>query len=359
MRPLVFLLALFMQAPQAAPLTAVRTTLQRLAGDLDQHKATYGATPDLTTAKHALRDWVESQLTDLGERVDTRALRITLHGALRAANLLCDDCDWNVLGYVDDVRVERTGEFLVLIMPAGISCGYDESAYVYSWDGRRWRRIWEHEQNTYTEQEYRPQMIHDVQISAPDANQDRTLMVLSSQTICGGAFKNLYARTWRMDTGYRATPVLNWTGYGNDGVPPLRGRVLPNDALFVYAADGIAAGDAHTAVRHFTIDGGAATQADPVAGTPHDFVLEWLDSQLQNNDHIGDFAQPTLKCTMGTDLWQVSTRLFEKPKRYYRVRWQRPFTFTMVDVSETPFPDCTIPDEQADADPDILTSSLR
>ena len=378
MRIGVFLLALFLQVPQVAPLATLRTTLRSLGDQLDQHKATYGATPDLTAAKHDLRDWVESQLASLGERVDTRAFAGTLHAALRGADLLCDDCDWNVLGYVDDVRVDREGEFLVIVTATGVSCGYDESAYVYAWDGRQWQRIWEHEQNTYTEQEYLPQMIHDVQISSRDTNRNRVLMMLGSQTICGGSFKNLYARAWRMDADYRAERVLNWTGYGNDGVPPLRGRVLPNDVLFVFTADGIASGDAHTAVRHFTIGGGGAIQVDPIAGRPHDFVVEWLSApwdesrtrsesasletwhaQLHNKDHIGDFADPTLKCTAGADLWQVSTHLFESPKRYYRVRWLSPFSFTMVDISETPYPDCTVPDSRADNQPDILRSDLR
>jgi hypothetical protein len=379
MRIVAFLLALLLQVPQSSPLAALRATLQRLAADLDQHKATYGAAPDLTVAKHALRDWVESQVADLGERADTRAFAVTMHAALRDANLLCDDCDWNVLGYVDDVRVERTDGFLVIVTSTGISCGYDESAYVYAWDGRQWRRIWELERNTYTQKDYLPQMVHDVQISAPDASSNRTLMLLGSQTICGGSFKDLYAQAWRLDAGYRAERVLDWTGYGNDGVPPLRGRVLPDDVLFVFAADGIASGDAHTAVRHFTIGGGAAArQTDPVAGLPHDFVLEWLDApwdesrahsaspsletwhtELHNKNHVGDFAQPTVKCTAGADLWQVSTHLFESPRRYYRVRWQPPMAFTMVDVSETPYPDCTTPDSRGNDEPDILSADLR
>ena len=37
------------------------------------------------------------------------------------------------------------------------------------------------QRNTYTPQEYRPQAIHDMQMSSPDANGRRTLMVLGSQ----------------------------------------------------------------------------------------------------------------------------------------------------------------------------------
>ena len=378
MRILAFLLALLPQAPQLTPLAALRALLQRQIDQLEPHRATNGATSDLTTAKHDLRDWVETQLAGAGERVDARALSLTLHTALRDADLLCETCDWNVLGYVDDVRVERSGEFLVIVTATGINCGYDESAYVYAWNGRQWQRIWEHERNTYTAEEYLPQNIHDVQISAPDADRNRTIMLLGSQTVCGGSFKDLYVRAWRMDPAYRADRVLNWKANANDGYPPLRGRVLPNDVLFTFTADGVADGDAHVSVRHFTIDRGAATQTDPIAGRPYDFVMEWLDAswdesrtrsespsletwhtQLHNKDSLGSFPAPTLKCTGGADLWQVTSHLFESPTRYYRVRWRSPLTFTMVDVSATPFPDCTVSDSRADALPDILRADLR
>jgi hypothetical protein len=154
--------------------------------------------------------------------------------------------------------------------------------------------------------------------------------------------------------------------------------VLPNDVLFTFTPDGVADGDAHTAVRHFTIDRANATQADPIAGRPYDFVMEWLDASwdvskthsesaaleawhatLRNKDSLGSFPAPTLKCTASLDLWQVTAHLFESPTRYYRVRWRSPLTFTMVDVSETPYPDCTIPDSRADGLPDILRTDLR
>ena len=107
---------------------------------LDEHRATFGATTELTAAKHQVRDWVESRLAGVKEPADVRLFAETLHTALAGAGLLCndlnDECDWNFLGYVDDVRVSRAGEFLVVVTAMGIWCGYDESAYVYAWEGR-------------------------------------------------------------------------------------------------------------------------------------------------------------------------------------------------------------------------------
>ena len=112
MKTLALFLVVFLQASQAQPPVSLATTLRQLRDHLDEHRTTFGATEELTTAKHQLRDWMESQLTGLTETVDIRTLAETLHAALGGAGLLCadlnDECDWNFLGYVDDVRVSRT-----------------------------------------------------------------------------------------------------------------------------------------------------------------------------------------------------------------------------------------------------------
>jgi len=339
---------LLLQTPPDAALATLRADLQQMAATLDGNKATVGATPAMTAAKHLLRDWIEMRLARIGGQPDVRALNTTMHDSLRRANLLCDECDVNVLGYVDDVRVSQSGPFLVVITAMGTYCGYDESAYVFQSSGGRWQRVWAHEQNIDTPPRYLPQQIHDVEISAAAADGTRLLMELGSQTVCGGSFKDLYARAWRLD-GVSSTKLLDTTVFGNDGYPPLLGRVTPDDVLFTYTADGFASGDAHVAVRRFVVDGDTMKQTDPVAMLPRDFVLE----QLPNPRHYGDFAEPTRRCAADGE-WQVGTHLFEGPRRYYRVRWQPPFSFTLLGTSETPFADCTQTDDRSDIYPDIL-----
>ena len=380
MKTLAFLLAVLLQAPSVAPLAGLPATLRQLRDHFDEHRSTFGATPELTAAKHQLRGWVESRLAGVGERVDTRAFAETLHAGLGGAGLFCndlnDECDRNFLGYVDDVRVSRAGPLLVVVTAMGIWCGYDESAYVYAWEGRQWRRVWEHEQDTYSNQDYLPQTIDDVQISTPDASGGRLLMTLGSQTVCGGAFKDLYARAWRMDSDYRPALVLDWAAHANDAYP--RGRVLPDDVLFEFTAGGLLSGDVHTAVRHFKIDHGMATQVDPIASLPRDFVDEWLSApweesrarsesasletqhaELHRKDDVGDFPTPTLRCGAGSDVWQVGTHLYEGPTRYYRVRWRSSYRFTMVDISQTPYPDCTVSDQAGEIYPNLFDAGLR
>lgn len=352
MMPMLGLLAVWLlQASADAALLDVRATLQPMRTVLQQNNATFGVTAAMTDAKHRLRDWVEERLARAGNDADVRALYTGFHDGLRRANLLCDECERNVLGYVDDVRVSRTEGFLVIVTAMGTYCGYDEAAYVYQWKDGRWQRVWEREQNTDTPPRYLPQQIHDVQVSPRRPDGTRLLMQLGSQTVCGGSFKDLYARAWRLDAA-GPTQLLDTTVFGNDAYPPILGRVTSEDVLFNYTADGFAAGDNHVAVRRYVVsgaDGDAMTQVDPVALLPRDFVLE----QLANPTHYGDFAEPTRRCAVA-DEWQVGTKLWEGMKRYYRVRWTAPFSFTLLGTSETPYADCTQIDGRSDVYPDIL-----
>jgi hypothetical protein len=367
-------------AKPPAPAT-LRPVLQQLRSGFDAHRETLGATEALTTVKHGLRDWVESQLMAAPQSVDTRAFAAALHVALRDGQVMClnlaGDCWTNPLGYVDDVRVNHAGEFISIVTAVGINCGYDESAYAYAWRNGRWQRFWDSEQNSYTKESYRPQQVHYVLISSAGAGGRRLLATLSSQSGCTGGFKDLYARAWRLYISLAPMRVLDWRTYADDGYPAIQGRIRPDDLLVQYTTGGLADGDTHTAVRHFEVRNGVAVQVDPIAGRPHDFVLEWLSAPWEESrtraasealkapytalhlEHpYGDFAEPTRLCAAGPDLWQVATRILDGPMRYYRVRWEAGFRFTMMDISQKPFPDCTVQDPRSEVDPPFLSRDL-
>jgi hypothetical protein len=69
---------------------------------------------------------------------------------------------------------------------------------------------------------------------------------------------------------------------------------------------------------------------------------------------MGDFPDPAVRCTDGDNLWQVGTHVRDAPKNYYLVRWRQPFFFTLVGVSEQPYPQCTVPDPTGDQHPVII-----
>lgn len=54
----------------------------------------------------------------------------------------------------------------------------------------------------------------------------------------------------------------------------------------------------------------------------------------------------------------MATRILDGPMRYYRVRWEAGFRFTMMDISQKPFPDCTVHDPRSEVDPPFLSRDL-
>jgi hypothetical protein len=361
---LVAILLTVFASAQDGQLDALRRTLLALREGAEENRDTRGATGALTTAKHQMRDWIESRLTRYPAQGDVRALWDDLHAGLRDAQLFCDDenqCYPSNLGWVDEIQVSREGPFLAVLTAAGIWCGYDYSAYLYEYRGTRWNRVWANEQTNYTKDQYLPQILHTLRISEPDQDGTRLLMTLGSRPACGGAWQPLYYRIWRIDSRSKtAVAVLDRSELaGVDGDPPAKTRLNLLEAWVEFSAGGTGYGSPHKAVRRFEIRGSRAIQTDPIAVTPRDFVEEWLSlpwsssgarsenaslkawyDKLHRTDGQGDFPDAPLRCAGGPNLWVVGTHLHEAPKYYYRVRWTPPYKFTMVGVSERPYPDC-------------------
>jgi hypothetical protein len=55
------------------------------------HSDVRGGLPELTLAKHQLRDWIEFRLTSFPERGDATTLSSDLLSGLEEAKLFCDD----------------------------------------------------------------------------------------------------------------------------------------------------------------------------------------------------------------------------------------------------------------------------
>ena len=362
---------------QDKQLAAVRVTLLSLRQHPNDHRETRGATPQLTVVKHQLRDWIEFHLSTLPRTGKEKALAEELHAGLRDAELFCNDeslCFPSSLGFLDDIQVSRDDEFLMFQTAVGIWCGYDYSAYVYQWIGSGWRRVWQSEQDAYTEKEYLPQIIHAVHISAPDAARNRLVLTLGSKPGCASAFQPVYYRVWRISENPQTSRLLlqesELANVGGD--PPIRGKVGPDDVLVGFEVGGTGYGSSHQAVRHYEVRASAVRQVDPIATTPRDFVEEWLSlpwtqsasrsespalkewySKLHRDDGMGDFPEPAVHCT-SPDLWQIATHLHELPEMYYLIRWRQPYRFTMSGVSDRPYPDCSDRDPKGDEHPNLF-----
>jgi hypothetical protein len=144
---------------QDAQLNALKATLASLQSkDPKEAIETLGARPELTIAKHQLRDWIESQLPALTDRQPEQltALANHINEALKAAGASEQSDDQNLLGSVGDVVVSNEPGLLIVRTAVGILCQYDESAYGYKLLNGRWQRIWESEQNDYSSKKYNP-----------------------------------------------------------------------------------------------------------------------------------------------------------------------------------------------------------
>lgn len=361
------LLLLYLAAPaQNDSLAALRATLARLHQHRSENAGTLGARAELTVAKHQLRDWFEQRLPSLGAAPDLDASNRALQEAL--ASLFCPDgCVFSALGFVDTVRLRRSGEFLFVRTSVGIRCGYDDSAYVYQWIGSKWQRIFETEQDVYTKAGYRPQTIYDVQIAPPDANGNRLALTLGARSSCADAFQPMYYRIWSLGKASGAPrtkslaskPKLLLDGeeiiFAGD-YPPVKGTLTASDMRIEFTAGGTGYGSSHQAVRHFEIQGDSVKQVDPIAPTPRDFVEEWLSGtwkqaaafsespeleswhrKMRRDDGMGDFPDPPLQCSKDRELWQIGIRLHGvSTETFYLVRWRQPDRFTMLDIAEHP-----------------------
>jgi hypothetical protein len=366
---------------------ALSASLLEMRKEPAKASGTRGATPQLTIAKHQLRDWVESRLPSLTERGDAGELERKLNSELRDAKLFCgegqpQECpDWFLSGFLGNLSLQRRSGFLILQTAVGIECGFDESAYIYSRSPEGWRRIWQTEQTAYKEKEYKPQTIHAVLISPYNRGNDYLVLTLGSESWCASNWHAVYYRLYRMGPDLSASPLLDggagWANVSDD--PPIRGSVTANDILVEFTGGSIDTGLlTREMVRHYVIDRDTVSRVAPLALRPRDFVDEWLTadwkesgrwSELENRratrdwhtklhkDFVGEeFTYPTMHCPGTPDLWQVGVEFSDPPtpigtapkSTYFLVRWRPPYDFTMVQVSDRPSPACSEEDRKAD-----------
>jgi hypothetical protein len=371
-------------------LDALRSSMIGMRGKPSESGGPRGATPQLTVAKHQLRDWVESRLTAFTERGDEREFERKLNSELREAKLLYAESagdqgpslGWTLLGFLEDLKFRRSSGFLILQTGVGIECGFDESAYLYSLSDEGWKRVWQAEQNTYTKKAYKPQRLHAVLISPYNHANDYLVLTLGTEPWCASNWHDVYYRAFRLGPDQSAAPLVAGAEWAYLGVEsPIQGSVARDDVLVEFTVGSIDGGvHSRKAVRHYKIDGGDVKRTDPLALSPRDFVDEWLThgwkeaafwsesanrgsmrswhTKLHKDFVSGEFIYPTMHCPAMPDLWRLGVDFSDPPTPigvepkgiWFLVRWRPPFRFTMVDVTEHPSPACTEEDRKADED---------
>ncbi len=340
-----------------------------------------GATPQLTVAKHQLRDWIESRLPELGERDDPSGFGSALNSDLRGAGLIFGPTNdtgpdpWSTerIGYLNAVRVQRRSRFVVIITSLDIQCGEDDSAYVYAWAGENWQRALQNEQDDYTEQNYEPQFLSDVLISPISLSNNYVALTLGIQTWCASSWHDVYFRAYRLGGDPLARPLISGDRPAFVAVDsPIRGSITPDDVVIQYDGRSIDSGIlVRTHVEHYRFNQPQAERVDPLALRPRDFVDEWLTNEwraaafwsedenrpemsawhkkLHKDLVFGEFTFPTMHCPSQPDLWQVGVDFSDPPKGvYFMVRWRPPYEFSMLRINDAASPACSQEDREAD-----------
>jgi hypothetical protein len=387
MRLLGLLAALGMAAVASAPdaqLSALHATLVKLHAQNVANSETMGATPELTVAKHQLRDWIETQLASAKDFDQAKALSARINEILSKLGAANSSDDQNLLGSVGDVRIRAEAALVIVTTALGILCQYDESAYAYQNIDGRWKRIWESEQNDYSPKKYMPQFITSVHAwqSWKDGHKDGPpfIMTLGHAWGCASTWHDVYYRIWRIDPSGSKLLVdgsefawMRTDTYAKGSIGQDLENDSPIDALIEFSQASIDPGvHNREAVRHYLIEGDHARRVDPVALSPRDFVDEWLTRPWSESaawsaspdlqtwrrkfdaDAAGAYNGPSMHCET-PDLWQVAVepqheanQLKPEPPVFFLVRWRPPYHFTMVDIAAKPWPHCAQKDPEAD-----------
>ncbi|QOY87162.1 SH3 domain-containing protein [Paludibaculum fermentans] len=376
--------ALYAQDPQ---LEALRTTLATMRAQ------TRGAGFDtpvpaaaMTKVKQQLRDWIESKLAAVQDDEAIPALEAQLNQELQSIAVANEEPQESRFGTLGEVSIRLESGNITLTTSVGILCQNDDSAYVYQKKAGRWQRIWASEQQGYSEEGYKPQVLIQV-----DVWQQRTpgqgdgpiyVMTLGNQWGCASTWHPVYYRVWRVNSSGSKLLIdgdqTAWmrTGtyaVGRIGQKPLVNKA-PVDVLIEFTVASVDSGvHNREAVLHFLIDGDKVRRVAPVALSPRDFVDEWLTHDWQESGgwsasevvhpwhrklHAervdGTFRGTTKRCqTPG--LWQVAfapndehANYADQKPLYFLVQWRPPYHFTMKEVRAEPWRGCTQEAPEAD-----------
>jgi hypothetical protein len=199
---------------------------------------------------------------------------------------------------------------------------------------------------------------------------EHLVVTLGTHPWCTSSWQPIYYRIWQARFGSGEPKLLlneNEIGFIAE---PIQVSVWPEDVLIEYAVSSIDAGvHNRRQIRHYVVKRGTIQRVDPVVLGPRDFADHWLSGP--SNEILGrtaanvrtalenwrrkfkgpfEFIGPTHHCTQERDLWQVGVQNpeSERPLGYFLMRWRPPYHFSMVGVSEHPWPNCAEKDRQAD-----------
>jgi len=296
-------------AAEDATLTQIRTLLAPMRANPFDGPGARGAKPALTTVKHKLRDWIESRLLEFQDDDAARAFAFELNAEIHNAGLWCDSTAISserhcpLPGYIGDVKL-NFGEVLVVTTAVGIVCGFDESAYAYSFSNGRWKRFWQSETNNYVEGQYVPLNFLGILFSSRDYLRKgadpniRLLLVLARDpAYCESNWYNVYQRVWQLRTDRPEEKLLLDKGEEAFLADWVDGTVSPDEVLVEYTTRAAFTDLSNRrVVWHYVMRSGILEREDPLALSPRDFVDEWMRTPWDISSRWTSIGVPPRHC---------------------------------------------------------------
>jgi hypothetical protein len=377
MRFVVVFLFLSYSCGRQDDLGGLKATLLSLRTGKASSGGVRGAGPQLSVAKHQLRNWVEARLRGLPPVGDEGALQVALNSELRAAGLVCGYEDTlekhcggeSFLGYIGEIKIFRREQFLFWRSRIGIECGFDDSVYLYQHAKAGWQRAWQNEQNHYTEDGYLPQLLVGLDVAESEKANAFLVLTLGTRAWCSSVWQPHYTRVFHLGPNFEAKTLLDASEFGVEG--SLQGSLDKGKVLIEYSVHSVSgARIGRKTIRAFEERKGNLERVQPVALSPEDFVEEWITHPWPEvqawseggaggglkkwHEMLPDFIRgkeliyPPKHCPSKPDLWQVGfDKYFTDVNRepvYLLVRWRPPYKFSLVDINSVPWSMCSEPD---------------
>ena len=280
-----------------AQLSATMASLPDLSGeDGIRPIPSRGAGPALTTAKHQLRDWIETELTsgDYRESPDIKAdaFAAKINSDLKAAGIRTRPVQmWGATGV------------LVVVTSFDIVCGTDDSIYGWSWDGKAWRRAIEHEITDYTPDHYQPESfdgLEKVRFARVNAGSDARLYVLATavNTWCSSGWLGRRFQLYDLDRTTAQAKLLIDSDVPANVLEGDRNASLSSNRMVIEFTGGdfeprkMPFGKRASV---FALDDGKVTPVPWAAADAEDFTEQWLSSPWPQSATVSAPGNPSLE----------------------------------------------------------------
>jgi len=343
---------------------------------------------DFLGARAQLRGWIDTQLATFKYNGDTAAFEKSLNGQIAAADLTCidvkppgyDRCvspgERDARGYLGAIEVARVRGFLIVQSQIGVSCGFDETAYVYEWVKDGWRLLIDTSRKPDSNGVFVPEQIQQVQFGQPDKlpKDEIVLLATSASLACAPPPRQVHFRVWSAKQGVGSALLID----GREGNAVI-GRRDPAVSARFEGSDVLVEMDVmsldpkrgrRVVVQRFAITEQTPRRIAPFALTPRDFVEEWLrapwsvasawtqtaaraaleriHADINAGELRASFPNPTSRCEKEDGVVQVAVRL-PNGERFFRIKHDPAGAYEMRGADSTSSPACRTPDAGLDA----------